>query len=436
MNFIVAFLVSIPLYWHLEAWNVGCVLYIGWIVVSCLISGINGCIWRDNAINWAPIWGDITVHIQFAASQGLLAAAMVIARRLNRIASTSSVSNSRSDKRRALMIDLALGLLPPIIYMACMWVVQGHRFDIYEGLGPIGAVPNTWVYTVFAHGSNLLIGLTSATYSIMTLRIFLRRRKQFNELLASNSNISFNRYMRLMALCCVEVMVTVPLIIYLIVYETTVLPEYKFIGMADLHYGFSRVVLFPEIIWLMSPHAVSRLTMQQWLTITCGLVFFTFFGLAEEARTHYRLAFTTIAKKLGYSTAGSSLESSTGFPSKGSKLGVTIPSFIQRSTNRRSISSFSDKLSVGDFDTFEDIEKKAYSPTETASCSSDSVQTPIDGVRVHQHQEVKVDFPEAVHLPGESARPDSGVVVVESNTRWHSPEPDVPSSVRDSAHMV
>jgi pheromone a factor receptor len=108
---------------------------------------------------------------------------MVISRRLNKIASTNSVSNSRSDRRRALMTDLGLGLAPPIISMAtskffkCLhlllfliltaivYIVQGHRFDIYEGIGPVQAVPNTYIYTVYAHGSNLLIAMVSATYS-------------------------------------------------------------------------------------------------------------------------------------------------------------------------------------------------------------------------------------------------------------------------------
>ncbi len=78
MNFITAFLVTVPLYWHLEgkttyvhspyslaniicsAVNVGCILLIFWVGTSCLISGVNCVIWRDNAINWSPIWGDIS----------------------------------------------------------------------------------------------------------------------------------------------------------------------------------------------------------------------------------------------------------------------------------------------------------------------------------------------------------------------------------------
>lgn len=252
-----------------------------------------------------------------------------------------------------------------------------------------------------------------------------------------------------MALAGIELCCTVPLSIFLIVYSVH-LPIYQWEGLADLHSGFARIEQYPALEWLLNPGQQMVLTLQQWLVVSCSVIFFMFFGLAEEARTHYRLAFTSVAKKLGYSSAGT-LNSTTGFSpyvftlslmfqttysfatnrSKGSKLGVTIPSFIQRSANRRSISSFDDKLSIGDFDSFDDLEKKApYSPADSASGSSDSIPTPVDGIHVHQRQETKVDLPDI-------ARPDSGIVVdVEVITHHHSITPDVPSSVRDSSNMV
>ena len=42
------------------AWNVGCVLYIFWMGGQCLLQFINMMIWRDNAINVAPVWCDIS----------------------------------------------------------------------------------------------------------------------------------------------------------------------------------------------------------------------------------------------------------------------------------------------------------------------------------------------------------------------------------------
>ena len=57
-------LAMIELEHHLStvAWNVGCVVYIFWIGGECLINFINMMIWRDNAINVAPVWCDISEY--------------------------------------------------------------------------------------------------------------------------------------------------------------------------------------------------------------------------------------------------------------------------------------------------------------------------------------------------------------------------------------
>lgn len=251
----------------------------------------------------------------------------------------------------------------------------------------------------------------------------MKRRRQFSELLASNSNLTFHRYFRLMALAGVELLCTVPFSIYFIV--TNAKTEiYQWAGLEDLHWGFSAVGYFPAEVWAVNEAQTRRVTLQIWLTIVCGLVFFAFFGLAEEARTHYRIALSTVAKRLGYSTAGTA---STGFTvslGKGPKTtGATIPSFIQRGTRRGSIGSFSDKLStsisLGDLD---DLEKQPYSPSSSGG-SSVCVATPV------------VDNDEKKQLP--LVRPDSGVVVevdVVSDRARRSL--DVPRSVRDSIHIV
>lgn len=125
------------------------------------------------------------------------------------------------------------------------------------------------------------------------------------------------------------------------------------------------------------------------------------------------------------------MSSSTGWsPSKGSKIGVSIPSFVQRSfantsNNRRaSIGSFSDRLStdisIGDLEAFD--EKQPYSPSD-ATGSSAYIATPIDGNEDRKGSEL--------------ARPDSGVVVdIEVITDMDRRSVDVPKSVRDDSHMV
>ena len=53
----------------------------------------------------------------FVTPHAILAASLVINRRLYKIASTSSVSTSRAERRRAILIDLAIGMGIPIATM-------------------------------------------------------------------------------------------------------------------------------------------------------------------------------------------------------------------------------------------------------------------------------------------------------------------------------
>lgn len=290
-----------------------------------------------------------------------------------------------------------------------------------------------------------------------TIRAFMKRRRQFSELLASNSNLTFNRYIRLMCLAGIELLCTVPIATYLLVRELRA-PIYQWAGLGDLHWGFSAVHQTSSILWLLDPDNVTLLTMEQWLYVTCGLVFFLFFGCAEEARTHYRQAFTTVAKKLGYST-GPSATFSSGLPpyvlyptdlplriltlppyrskGQGSKLGIsiTIPSFIQRSVHRRdSIGSFSDKLStaisVGDGDGLEDFKEKHYSPTSAGGSNASSTSLPMP--LAHDVPALPM-YPLSAAPDVELTRPAS-VVDVESamHTHGHRHTPDVPSPVHPS----
>ncbi|OBZ74837.1 Pheromone B alpha 3 receptor [Grifola frondosa] len=378
-------LVCIPLYWHMEAWNVGCVLYIFFVGTECLIKFINTVVWRNNAINWAPVYCDITTRFRLAVSIGVCTASLIINRRLYKIATVSSVSISRSDKRRAVLVDCAIGLGIPALAVILYWFYQGHRFDILEGIGCIPAIPNTILSYFLYEAWPIPIGLVSAFYCISTIRAFLKRRKQFNELMASNSNLTFNRYLRLMALASADMLFTVPLGIYSIVSNLKANPIYVWRGLADIHFGFSRVEQMPSFVWRQSPAMVQAMNFDNWMIVACAFLFFALFGLAEEARTHYRHALNSVAKRVGITTfeRGSGLGSSGGSGSSGSRaLGrITIPTFVQRSKRHDSMLSFSDELStsisVGDIPDFEEL-KAPYSPSELSAGSSTCVSSPVD----------------------------------------------------------
>ncbi|TCD64812.1 a-factor receptor [Steccherinum ochraceum] len=373
----------IPLAWHFEAWNVGCVLYIFWIGTSCLIQFINLIVWWDNAVNLAPVWCDIIIRFNFMARVGSVAAGLIIARRLCMITTGTTVHGSRRDKMRSVGIDLAIGLGLPIAQLIIFWFVQGHRFDIYEGFGCLPATPSTYVYQLLSAVWPIVIGLFSAAYSVRTLIAFSRRRKEFSELLASNSNLTFNRYFRLMAMACIEALCTVPFATWVAVHNGI---QYPYAGLADLHQGFDRVRQYPIGEWQNIPLAHSSFSQILWLNIGCALTFFMIFGFAEEARRHYRSAYVSVFKTFGIST---SMGSGTAFTATGSNKmtssgfgRVTIPTFIQRNRSKHdSLFSFSDRLStaisVGEFG-FDDEKAAPYSPSDSTAGSSTFLPTPID----------------------------------------------------------
>ena len=188
-----------------------------------------------------------------------------------------------------------------------MWFIQGHRFNIYEGIGPLAPIPNTYFQMFVTNGLCIIIGLVSSGFCstchlcntsaeicadhflpVGTLRAFMKRRRQFSELLKSNNNLTFNRYLRLMALASLEVMIGLPLTIASIALNATLNPVQPWVSWEETHFGFSRIDQIDAETWKASSLARTMLESGRWMTVICGLVFFLFFGLAEEARRNYK----------------------------------------------------------------------------------------------------------------------------------------------------
>jgi len=105
----------IPFPWHLQAWNSGTCAFMFWTALACIIGFVNSLVWQNSISNVAPIWCDIgelvclaplcctdlllVTQLMLASGVGLPAAILCISRRLYKITSVHSVSNSREDVR-------------------------------------------------------------------------------------------------------------------------------------------------------------------------------------------------------------------------------------------------------------------------------------------------------------------------------------------------
>lgn len=353
--FIAFILVLIPLPWHFQAWNSGTCLYMIWTAIGCLNLFINSIVWHNNAIDWAPIWCDISSRIIVGVSVAIPAASLCINRRLYKIASCQTATISVAQKQRAVMIDLAIGLGIPAVQMILQFVVQGHRYDIWEDIGCYPTTVNTPPAYPLSFVWPTVIGLVSAVYCLLTLRAFMQRRADFSRFLSSSTSLTINRYFRLMALATVELLFNIPLSTYGLYLNITGRPIYPWKSWADTHFDWYIIDTYPAVLWRMNPVTIVNLELSRWALIFCALVFFGFFGFADEARKNYRQIYSAVMKRFGVlppplsSSSGS--KALAGFKKYSpSSSGGTLPVFVPRPlqltpTKRDSFTSSTDRTS-------------------------------------------------------------------------------------------
>lgn len=122
--------------------------------------------------------------------------------------------------------------------------------------------------------------------SVLSLRAFAIRRAQFQQYLAASSTLTIGRYFRLMAIATVELLCTTPIAAYGL-YVNATSPIFPWISFADTHFGYSRVDKYPAVIWQSSTNAIISFEFSRWSVVFCAIVFFLFFGFADEARRNY-----------------------------------------------------------------------------------------------------------------------------------------------------
>ena len=156
-----------------------------WTGLGCLLQGINSIVWDGNMINRAPIYCDIckSVHplsldrsltlrrrtatrIQAALNVAIPACSLCINRRLYKIATAKAAMTTYSERRRAVIQDLLIGVGLPILQIVtrecahCLaihsislsailrvcnpeYIVSSNRYNIYEDFGPSLALVDT-----------------------------------------------------------------------------------------------------------------------------------------------------------------------------------------------------------------------------------------------------------------------------------------------------
>ncbi|EIW56741.1 STE3-domain-containing protein [Trametes versicolor FP-101664 SS1] len=297
LGFIIAL---VPLPWHLQAWNSGTCYYMIWTALGCLNEFVNSVIFAQSAVNVAPVWCDISTRIIIGQSVGIPIASLCISRRLYNISRVSSVMVTRAEKRRVILQDTLCCVLFPIICMVLSYIVQGHRFNIFENLGCYPAIYNTLPTYFLVYMWPILIGIISSVYCILSLIMLLKRHAQFREFLQTGGALTVSRYYRLMALAVTEIVFTIPLGVYELYSNAIDGALHPWLGWDDAHFDFSVVEEVPAVVWRAYPKVAIPLEMSRWVLPVCAFVFFGYFGFAEEARRHYKLAWKFVSDRFAF----------------------------------------------------------------------------------------------------------------------------------------
>lgn len=368
---------AVPFYWHLQAWNTGTCMYMAWVGVACLIQCINAIVWNNNMIIRATVYCDIVTRIQVAMNVAIPACSLCINRRLYKIATTKAVMVTQSEKRRAVITDLFIGLGIPLLQIAAQYVVSGHRFNLLEDFGPYPATVLMYPAIPLFFLWPLVIGIVSLYYCLMTVYHFYRRRRQFSQIMSSNRGLNQSRYVRLMCLAMIEVLGTIPLSSWVL--ATNVKQGFApWVSWSNTHLDYSRIVQVASIIWKTDHLLHILFEFYRWSLVLCAFIFFAFFGFADEARKHYRLVYTSLASRIGISTSNGKLTGSSNatssFPHMSSKGGVTISVTKSGDRRRDSTISISDQLSIPSIsiasDFKPDFKLESYSPSDSIASSS------------------------------------------------------------------
>jgi pheromone a factor receptor len=212
------------------------------------------------------------------------------------------------------------------------YVVDERRYMIFEDYGPSFDIASTPAALLLFSAWPVAIGIISFVYcgnypalpatfsltahfsTVMNIYHLYRRKRQFKDMPVISSGSGSNRsvYIRLMLLSSVEILGTIPLGSFWIAFGIKQ-GLTKWGSWAEIHSYYSEIQQIPSIVWKNNSTSVVGLELTRWSLVLCAFVFFAFFGLAEEAWKHYRLVYTFLANRVGYSTSSNTTCSSNGY---------------------------------------------------------------------------------------------------------------------------
>ncbi|KAF8332022.1 GPCR fungal pheromone mating factor [Cantharellus anzutake] len=204
------FLLLASLPGHLAAKNHAVLPFACWSLVGCCVYFINSLLWQKNARNFAPVWCDISSKLLVSLETGLSSSTLCISHQLFDIMTKPSLFQGAREFRGGITYCVGLGICAPCMVMVIHFAIQGHRFDILEGIGCEPSAPANRLMTSLLIIWPPVTGIVSIVYTVLSAKAFFIRRRiipshQILRLPAGNSA----RFVRLVSFVIIQTLILI-----------------------------------------------------------------------------------------------------------------------------------------------------------------------------------------------------------------------------------
>ncbi|MBW0480530.1 hypothetical protein O181_020245 [Austropuccinia psidii MF-1] len=267
---------------HLAQGHSGPASFGVWVVVLNILAFVNGVIWRNDALDRAPIFCDISAKLSMVGPLGLLISNCCIIRYLAQIVTPHAKVGDHWNSKARICIDYGLAFGVPAVVALASVIFQVARYQIETMTGCTNVSLLAWpTLFIFLIWSPILCGIACG-YALYVLYWLIRQHHNLRQLAAkSRTPLSVSRFIRMCALAATYLCISAP---YTVAGTMTIVYD---IGPFVPWKSWKYIHNSDNQLWEVRSNPLYSLNLRDWVPIVAGLTIFCFFSFANESITIY-----------------------------------------------------------------------------------------------------------------------------------------------------
>ncbi|KAH9821184.1 mating type STE3 pheromone receptor [Melampsora americana] len=264
-----------------------------WVILLNTCAFINGVMWKEDAMNRAPVFCDVTAKLNLVGPVGLLISNWCIIQHLAKILTASKSVECRKASKKRMIRDYLLSFgLPAMIALASL-IFQFARYQVNRLVGCSHVSALTWpTMFLFLIWPPIICGVSCA-YSAYVLYWLIRQHTNLRALVTKSRNpLNMKRFVRMCVLAATYLCISAPVTIFgTLATVSDIGPYVPWTSWDALHDKDNQLSAIRQ-------NPLYQLKARDWVPITAGLVVFFVFAFANESLTIYKALFRQVHANL------------------------------------------------------------------------------------------------------------------------------------------